>query len=257
MSRRQDIIQHANEEYDSVLLRGQAVRAEILRQQRAALLTVPGAAEALVAYEAALVSAYDAYETALTTSQEELLTADADARAAQADSDAVALETWREATSAADLARRDALDTCRDEYEAAYAAALSLTGSARAQKVTAAAGARDAQTKAANRGYQRATDAAWRSYQASSVSASEDAIAAIEKARRRQEAAADKARTAHERARQLAERGLQRALASEPVASAIQEAFQLRLKQADAQEERDKANVLARMRNALANARLS
>ena len=245
---RQQIIQRASDEYSRVVSRCEANRAEVLRQEGAALATLPGMKDALDAHDAALAAAEQQYQETLATSEETLSTAESDAVTAQTDLETEAIQVLQQATDDIDIARRDAIDSAQQEYNDAYhQATTQLVGPDRDARLGEARSARDEAMRTAEREYARARRLAQSTHQKSMNDAREGAITAIEKARRGQQSAAETAALERDRARDRAERALRDALAAEPIAASIREAFQLRQQQVEVDCEREKAEVLQRM----------
>ena len=254
MPRRQEIIQRASDDYNRALARCGAIRAEVLAQERAALSTLPAIKEALEAHDVAIADAERQYEETVTASQQILATAESDAVTEQTDLETAAIQALQQATDDIDVTRREAIDAAKQEYERAYRAATTLVGPERDAGLTDARSARNESITAAEREYGAARRAAQSAHQKAMNDAREGAITAIEKVRRGQQRAAAAASLEHDRAREKAEEALRDALAAEPLAASIREAFQLRLQQVDVECEREKAEVLQRMQEALASA---
>lgn len=255
MSRRQEIIRRANEEYSAALSRGAALRKELLRQRQAALAAVPAAKAALRRHDAAMAAAYDAYASKLRELAEETETATAGAQEAQAEAELAATEKWRDSVSGAEEGRRAAQAAAASDYDEAYATAAGATGTTRDSRLAAARNQRDAAVRAADRNYRRDLDTAWASYQRASTAAREKAIAVVDRARQKQAAAEAKAAEILRRAQEAARLSLTAALDQDPESAAIADSFESRLEQAEARMEHEKADVLARLKRDLANAR--
>ncbi|MGE3277202.1 MAG: hypothetical protein AB7O67_18970 [Vicinamibacterales bacterium] len=255
MSRRQEIIRRANEEFSGVLQRGAALRGELERQRKDALAAVPVAKAALRKHDAARTAAFTDYTRALKAAAADAAATEDDAGVIQADGEAAATDKWRDSVAAAEERRAEALVDARRDYAEAYRLAAELTGPERDKKVAAARAARESAERSAERAYRRDTDAAWASYQRASSAARDKAVAAVERARLKQAQAEARAAEALVRAQEAARQALDAALADDPAAAAIVAGFESRLEQVEAQLERDKADVLARMKRDLANAR--
>ena len=213
MTSRQQIIQRASDEYSRVVSRCEANRAEVLRQEGAALATLPGMKDALDAHDAALAAAEQQYQETLATSEETLSTAESDAVTAQTDLETEAIQVRQQATDDIDIARRDAIDSAQQEYNDAYhQATTQLVGPDRDARLGEARSARDEAMRTAEREYARARRLAQSTHQKSMNDAREGAITAIEKARRAQQSAAETAALERDRARDRAEMSIARRL---------------------------------------------
>jgi hypothetical protein len=250
MSRREEIQRRANEEFNEVLARCDAIRAELVSQQRAALAAAPAYAE----YERAIAAAYDAYRIEIAVSEEELVELESEAIGSQQFTDAEAATAWQAATEHATSVRAAALAKTLTDYNEAYNTASRLTGTARDMAMAAARRAHEQTVNTAEAAYLQSTDAAWRAFVAASDRAREGAIHAIEKAREKQRVSVEKAARTHETAQERARVALNRAIADDPSMRTINGAFEERLAEAQRRCEAEKADVLARMRRDLAAA---
>jgi hypothetical protein len=250
--RREEIFRRASEEYGRVAARCEANRAEVARQERAALCHLPVVKAAFDAYDQALAAAELQYEDALTVSQDAASVAESDALSAQADAENAALALWQQTTDDLDSAHSLAKDNAKQDYDAAYHDAMALVGPERDARLAEARAARDAAMKSAERDHRRNKALAWSTYQKTLNDARETAISVIEKARGQQQRAAERAGLARARALEVAETALRQDLAAEPLAASIQEAFRLRLQQVELDCEREKTEVLERMQRDLA-----
>ena len=252
LSRRNEIIRRANLEFEEAIHRYQALRASLLEQQRAALSAVPAAKKALDVYETALAAAFEEYQLQLANAEANALTAESEALASQFDDERTAEGLWRVATEDADVARRISTEDAELAFEDVFKNARTTASQTREAQIAAARTKRDLAVRTADRKHQLDTDKAWRIYQRALNDAREDAIAAVEKARRTQAAAGEKAAAAHHAKERKVEAALARALQADPASLAIQQAFAARLAEAEALSEREKADVLARMKRDLA-----
>jgi hypothetical protein len=251
--RRRKLILPLSDEYSEVLARCEANRAEVLAQERAALSTLPAIKEALEAYDAAVADAERQYEETVTASQQTLATAESDAVTEQTDLETQAIQALQQAIDDGDVTRRDALDAVREEYDRAYRDATTAVGPERDAKLAEARSARSGSIATAEREYRAARRAAQSAHQKSMNDAREGAITAIEKARRTQQRAADGASLERDRAREKAEKAWRDAVASEPLAPSIREAFQLRMQEVEVDCEREKNQVLKKIEQARAS----
>jgi hypothetical protein len=249
---RQQIMQRASDEYSRAVAHCEANRAEVLRQERAALSSLPAMKDALDAHDAALAAAEQQYQETLATSEETLATAESDAVTAQTDLETEAIQGRQQATDDIDIARRDAIDSAQQEYDRAYHEATTrLVGPDRDARLSEARSARDEAMTTAEREYARARQLAQSTHQKSMNDAREGAITAIEKARREQQRVAEAAALERDRARDKAETAWGDALAAAPLAASIREAFRLRMQQVEVDCEREKAEVIQRMQRDL------
>jgi hypothetical protein len=255
MSRRSEIIQRANAEYQAAVNRGQELHEEILRQQADVLSHNSAAAKtAMAAYEASIADAFTDYQLALSESEQELVAAELEASSMQSQAEQSALEIWSAARDAADNTRLASRQAAEDAYSAAYFQASRQPGAQKDQAIAGARKRRDDGLQAAEDAFLNATTNAWHRYEESRSGARESAIASIDKARATQAKAAEKAANTHERVQLKSREALQKAIASDPTASAIEEAFRIRLAEADAQTEREKQDIIDRMKADLDNA---
>lgn len=255
MSRRSEIVERAQVEFQAAIDRGRALRAEVAAEARRALAASgPAARAAIDAHTAAIDRAFERYQQAMGEIDERVVAAEIDAAAAEEEARQAAQARWQGATEAAadkrDAARRHA----EADFEMAGADAQLLAGPARDAARADHRRRRDAALQAADRAFARDDDEAWRAYQRALTQARERAVALIDAARAKQAGAAGKAAAAHEEERARAERALQGALAADPSAAALHATFERRLAEVDAATERDKQGVLDRMRADLAAA---
>jgi hypothetical protein len=252
MSRHQEVLQRAIDEQRVARERLEAMRAEIVRQQRAALAGFPKAIAALDKHEQAIATAEATYQHALEGVRAKAGAAQDAAMTAQADADIEATAAWRQATEDADAERRAADAAADSAYDVAFNAATRTAGKAHEPKLADARARRaQAQAKAAAK-YVEATDAAWMKHQRGTEAAREKAIEAVATIRRQEEADAAAAGNACAAKKATAERALQNALAAEPLAGAVLEAFQSRLRDVEARCEDEKRRALDDMKRGLA-----
>lgn len=254
LSRRNEIIRRANVEFEEAIHRYQALRAALLEQQRTALSGIPAAKKALDVYETALAAAFEDYQLKLAAAEAEVLGAESEAVASQHDDETTAQEVWQLATEDADVARRVSAEDAEQAFEDVFRNAKTTAAQSREAQIAAARTERDAALRTATRKYELDTDKAWRLYQRSLDDAREDAIAAVEKARRTQAAAGETAAAAFHAKERTVEAALAKALQADPAAAAIQQAFAHRLADAEVQSDREKAEIIARMKKDLADA---
>lgn len=255
MSRRSEIIERAQAEFQAAIDRGRDVREQILRQQRDVLVTnSPAAKAALAAWETAQAEAFARYQQSVSGSEDALVAAEFEATAARDHAELAASEAWRDATARAETTRQADRQIAEEGFNDAFKDASKLTGAQRDQAVANARKRRDAALQTAERACQQEMDVAWRIYQKATTTARETAIAAFEHARGEQAAAAEKAAGTHDKERLKAERAFQKAIAADPTAAAVHEAFELRLANLEAETEREKRNILDRMRADLEHA---
>lgn len=252
MSRRDDIIRRANLEYEEALHRRDALRAELLAQQKTELARVPEAQPAVDAYDTALAEAMETYQLKLAKLEAEVLTTEFDAIAVQNEQEAAAMAAWRAAGDKANATRQSAIDAAEAAFNAASTAAMQLVGSARDKAVAAARAKRDAAFQAAEDKYRRDTDSAFDDYTEDSTAARERAIARIEAVRQKEKEGGLKAAEGLQFDQEKAAKTFRSAVALLPQALAIYETFQARLAECDARCEREKADIIARMKRDLA-----
>jgi hypothetical protein len=251
MSRRQEIVQRAADEVARITARFQSTRAEIIRQQRSAVASMPDAAAALDDCEQALTAAFDIYESAVSRARARRLSVEEKANDSVGAGEIAATESWRQSTDAAEAARREAIDAAGRMYEGACSDAMRVAWNLRDEKLAAARSERDAALAKAARQYHAAAQGAWLVYQEASAAAREGAIATIAAARDAEDEELRNAAAAQTAARDRAEQALAMALATEPVAAAVLEAFRLRLREAEIQCDAEKASTLEQMKREL------
>jgi hypothetical protein len=255
MSRRNEIIQRAQAEFQAAIDRFRLLREEILRQQRDGLITnSPTARTALDKFEAAVAAAFDTFQQSQNEANQAVVDAEAEASAARFDTERAADQAWREANDAAALKRTKAIRDAEDKFDLAFNAAQHISGPGQQRAIAAARKTRDEEIAKAERQFTDDTDAAWRAFQQKQSDAREEEISAFEKARARQAAAVEKAAATQTVAQSKADTALQKALSGDPIAASIREAFQTRLADAEAASEREKQDILDRMAADLAAA---
>ena len=248
MSRRNEIIQRAQAEFQAAIDRFRLLREEILRQQRDVLITnSPTARTALDKFEAALADAFEVFQQGQSEANQAVVDAEMAASASRFDAEQAAGQAWREANDAADLKRTKTIRDAEDKFDLAFNAAQRIAGPGKERAIAAARKTRDEETARAERQFTDDTDAAWRGFQQKQSDAREDEISAFEKARAKQAAAVEKAAATQTAAQSKADTALQKALSDDPIAASIREAFQTRLADAEAASEREKQDILDRM----------
>jgi len=255
MSRRNEIIQRAQAEFQAAIDRFRLLRQEILRQQRDVLVTnSPAARTALDKFEAALADAFDAFQQSQDEANQTVMDAEVSASATRFEAEQAANEAWRDANDAAALTRAKATRDAEDKFNLAFNAAQHISGPGQERAITSARRTRDEEVAKAERKFADETDAAWREVEQKLADAREGEIAAFEKARAKQAIAVEKAAAAQNLARSKADTALEKALSGDPIAASIHEAFQTRLADAEAAAEREKQDILDRMSADLAAA---
>jgi hypothetical protein len=255
MSRRNEIIQRAQAEFQAAIDRFRLLREEILRQQRDVLITnSPTARTALDKFEAAIADAFDTFQQSQGEANQAVIDAEVAASATRFDAEQAADQAWREANDAAALKRTKAIRDAEDKFNLAFNAAQHISGPGQERAITSARKTRDEEIGKAERQFTDDTDAAWRAFQRQQSDAREEEISAFEAARAKQGAAVEKAAAVQDLARSKADKALDKALSGDPIAASIREAFQTRLADAEAAAEREKQDILDRMAADLAAA---
>jgi hypothetical protein len=255
MSRRNEIIQRAQAEFQASIDRFRTLHDDILKQQRDVLITnSPTARKALDAFETAVDAAFLAFQQDQNEANQAVTDAEVVASAKRFDAEQEANQDWRDANDAATLERTSAVQEAEDKFNAAFNAAQRISGVGHDKAVASARKTRDDEIRKAERVFADETDAAWRAFEKASADAREDEISAFEAARAKQAAAVAKAAATRDLAKTKADNALDRALAGDPVAASIREAFQLRLAEAEGAAEKEKQDILDRMTADLANA---
>lgn len=255
MSRRAEIFQRYQVEFQESSRRGRALHDEVLRQEQDVLATnVPAAKTALVAYAAAVAKAFKELQDSVEKSEQDLAADEAQLIAGQYPAELAAEAAWNEAKDEAALKQELARAQADETYDAAYREALRLMAPARDSAIAKARRARDAAYLAGDSKFIQEDDKAYREYQEAYAAARETVIAKIDGLRVKQRLAADAEAETYERGCENASARLRSALSSDPTAAAIHEAFQMRLVDVDRQAEADKQAILARMQAELAQA---
>lgn len=249
MSRRSEIMQRAQHELQAAIDRFTVLREEILTQQRDVLTTnIPALKTALDVFEKALADAFAVHQQGVGAADAAVADAEVEASAARFAAEQDADANWRDANDKASLKRQLALQRAEDDFNEAFDDAQKVTGAGRERAVKSARAKRDAVVAGAERTCALETDAAWQTLQEDQAGAREKEIATFEKARAVQADAADKAADTHDAARAKAGKALEKVIAADPVAASIREAFRLRLEEAEAATEREKQDVIDRMK---------
>ncbi len=255
MSRRNEIIQRAQAEFQAAIDRFRLLHEEILRQQRDVLITnSPAARAALDKFEAAIAGAFDAFQQSQDDANHASIDAEGAASANRFDAEQAANQEWRSANDDATQQRTSAVEDAEDKFNLAFNAAQSVSGAGRERAIASARKTRDGEIRKADREFTDKTDAAWRAFEQALADAREGEISAFKKARAKQAAAVEKAAAAQDLARAKADSALGKALSGDPLAASIRDAFQLRLAEAGAATEREKQDILDRMTADLATA---
>jgi len=251
MSRRDEIIQRANNAFNRVVEQCNSTLDEIRRQQQTALSTIPEARTAFETYQRRI----DAAASARIQREQDLAqvraSAEEKAQRDQFDAQTAALTKWRTSTDAAEQTRADAVRDANRAYDAAFTAAMHLVLNHRDAAISRTRNVRDDAITAAQQAFERDKAKASTANESETAAAQDSAIKAISDARAIELEGQAQATVERERAQSAAGQALTSALAGIPLAAAIQEAFAGRLKNAEAKCEADKSDVLSRMRQEL------
>jgi len=250
MSRRLEILQRAQAEFQAAIDRGREMRGEVLRQQRDLLAThTPQAKNALDAFESAAAEAFDNYQRRIAESQDKAIAAEAEATDAQTRAELDAIAQHQQAIDTATRTRDEVQEEAERIFEEAFrGVANQLFGAAKDKAIAGARSRRDAAIQAAERAFTKSGDDAFRKQQRDIANSREAQIAAFEKARKVQVQADQRASTDHESEIEKASQAFQKSVSGDPTAAAIVEAFELRLAEVERETEQEKADILARMR---------
>lgn len=255
MSRRNEIVQRAQAEFQAAIDRFRTLHDDIRKQQRDVLITnSPAARKALDAFETAVDVAFLTFQQDRNDADQAITDAEVKASAKRFDAEQAANQEWRDANDAATLKRTSAVQVAEDKFNAAFNAAQHIAGVGRDKAIQSARKTRDDEIRKAERVFADETDAAWRAFEKASADAREDEIRAFEAARAKQAAAVAGAAATQDLAKVKADKALDKALAGDPIAASIREAFQSRLADAEAANEREKQDILDRMTADLATA---
>ena len=246
-----EIIQQAVDECAQIDARYVALCAEIQRQRRAALETVPQAAGAFRAWEKAVEAAQQAYAKRLAGLGEKTRSVEAEAPAAQGAAEIAALDAWHADRRKADQKRDRAVEKAMQAYEAAFDLGTKTVGPSRDARISDARRKRDAALADATNDHSADLETAWNTYRAATAKAQQAAIDEIAEARGAETLKEGEAATVRDDAIRRADAMFEAALAAEPLASAVLEAFAEQLRRATADCNNEKAVVTARMRAAL------
>jgi hypothetical protein len=247
MASPREILQQAIDECARIEARHAAEREEIHAQQRAALMTIPGIADAMAARDRALAAAARAFDKRVAASNHKAREQEAEWPEVEESARDKAENAWRAALRKADQKRAAAVAKVEREFEEARRAAASLTGPALDARRRNARRSRDEGLAEAERVHREEVQAAWVAWQSAKVEAQDAAIARVEQARRDEEiGVADAAATRDDAVRE-ADAVLDAAVQANPLARSIADAFTARLRQVDADCESAKAAALAHL----------
>ena len=226
---------------------------EVLRQEQDVLITnVPAAKKAIEAFNVAIANAFQAFRDALEKLELDLAENEAKAIDQQFPDEQRAEDGWQKARAAASSKLEKALRRADAEFEDADREGRALLGARKDVALRQARDKRDAAYAEANRVFREEDDEAYRDYRAADQAAREKAIAEIDSLRLEHKRAGENLEANLERAKQQAAERLDAALSADPNASAIREAFQMRLETVDRESELEKQAIYARMKAELA-----
>ena len=255
MSRREEIIERAQAELQAASDRFRSLREEILRQQRDVLSTSsPAAKAAIEKFEAADAAAFEKRQAAIDDANGVVVDAEFKATSARFAADQASSAAFQEASDRAALKRQRDSEDAEAEFDEAFRNATQLVGAAEDKAIKSARARRDEKIAAIEETFRRSTDDIFETFQQSSADNREREIAAFETARAKQASAIEDATAAQDAAKAKADQAFDKALAADPLASSIREAFRLRMEEAEASSEREKQDILDRMKADLAAA---
>ena len=242
-----EILQQAIDECARIDARAAAEREAIHAQQRSALQAVPEVARAIAARDEALALAARAFAKRVSSERQKAREQEAAWPDVQEAAAAKAEIAWQAALRKADQKRAAAEAKVEREFDDARRAAAGLTGPALDGRRRNARRMRDEGLAEAEREHREDVQAAWVTYQAAKLDAQDRAIAKVEEARREEEVGIAAAAAARDAAVREADAALDEAVQAHPLARSIAEAFALRLRAVEAEAERDKSAVTARL----------
>jgi hypothetical protein len=255
MARRSEIVARAQAELQAAIDRFSTLRAEILRQQRDVLSTNSAAARAaLEKFDAADTDAFERHQAALSDADSAVVDAEFKASSARFAADEAASADWRDASDRAALKRQHDTEDAEAEFDEAFKNAQKVSGAAHDRAIKSARERRDDKIETIEAVFRRDTDNVWRAFEAASAENREKEIAAFEAARAKQASAGEDAAAALDAARAKANQALDKALSADPLAASIREAFRIRMEDAEVSAEREKQDILDRMKADLDNA---
>jgi hypothetical protein len=247
MASPREILQQAIDECARIEARHAAEREEIHAQQRAALMTIPDMATAIVARDRTLAAAARAFDRRVAALRQKARQQEAEWPEVEEAARDKAESAWRTALRKADQKRDAAVARVDREFEDARRAAVSVTGPALDARRRNARRTRDEGLADAERVHREEVQAAWVTWQSARLEAQDAAVARVEQARRDEEIGIAEAAAARDDAVRDADAVLEASLQADPLARSIAEAFAARLQQLDADCERAKAAALAHL----------
>ena len=255
MSRRDEILARAQAELQAAGDRFRSLREEILRQQRDVLSTnSPAAKAALEKFDAADAAAFEKRQAAIDEANSAVVDAEFKASSARFAADQATSATFQDASDRAAQKRQRDTDEAEAEFDQAFKDATQLVGAAEDKAIKSARARRDDKIAAIEDTFRRSTDDIFETFQQASADNREREIAAFESARAKQAADIEDATATQEAAKAKADQALDKALAADPLAASIREAFKQRLEDAEAASEVEKQDILDRMKADLASA---
>ena len=253
MSRTAEIFQRYQIEIAEASRRGREMHDEVLRQEQDVLITnVPAAKRAIEAFNVAIANAFQAFRDSLEKLELDLAENEAKAIDQQFPDEQRAEAGWQKARAAASSKLEKALRRADAEFDEEDREGRVLLGGRKDAALRQARDKRDAAYAEANRVFREEDDEAYRDYRAADQAAREKAITEIDSLRLEHKRAGENLEEILERAKQQAAERLDAALSADPNASAIREAFQMRLETVDRESELEKQAIYARMKAELA-----